>query len=58
MTDQTIKEDAGGENMIKLIQRFCMWLVMDSCIRLGRLAPWVFGIGMGRMPHRVDELAD
>lgn len=35
-------------------QRFCLWLVCDSGVRLGPLAPWVFGLGIGRMPRKVD----
>ena len=36
--------------------RFLMWLVMDSGIKLGRLAPWVFGLALGgRRPHKKEE---
>ena len=38
-----------------MISRFLLWLVMDSSIRLGRLAPWVFGLAIGRWPHKVSE---
>lgn len=35
------------------MRRFLFWLVMDSTIKLGPLAPWVFGLAIGRWPHRV-----
>jgi hypothetical protein len=35
------------------MRRFLFWLVLDSGVRLGRLAPWVFGLAMGRWPRRV-----
>ncbi len=39
---------------IKLgLQNFAMWLVVDSPIRLGRLAPHVFGFAIGRKPVKV-----
>ena len=36
------------------VQQFCLWLVFDGP-RLGKAAPWVFGLGMGRMPHKVSD---
>jgi len=36
-----------------MIRRFPFWLVLDSNIRLGPLAPWVLGLAIGRLPHRV-----
>jgi len=38
-----------------MINRFLLWLVMNSPIPLERLAPWVLGLAMGRRPHRVEE---
>ncbi len=35
------------------MRRFLFWLVLDSNIKLGRLAPWVFGAAMGRRPRIV-----
>jgi hypothetical protein len=35
-----------------MISRFLFWLVLDSRIPLGRLAPWIFGLAMGRWPHK------
>lgn len=37
------------------MRRFLLWLVLDSNIKLGRLAPYVFGLAMGRWPHEVSE---
>lgn len=34
-----------------MISRFLFWLVVDSPVRLGALAPWVFGLAIGRWPH-------
>ncbi len=31
---------------------FLLWLVWN--VPLGRLAPWVMGLAMGRMPHRQE----
>lgn len=42
--------------MVSLFQRFCLWLVWDSPIKTGRLAPYIFGLGIGRMPHRVNTV--
>ncbi len=38
-----------------MISRFLSWLVMESPIPLGPLAPWVFGLAIGGWPHRVEE---
>jgi hypothetical protein len=37
------------------MSRFLLWLVMDSKIKLGPLAPWLFGLAIGRWPHRVKR---
>lgn len=39
------------------LQRFCLWLVCDSSIPLGRLGPWIMGLGLGRWPHKVNGAA-
>jgi hypothetical protein len=36
-----------------MIRQFLFWLVWN--VPLGRLAPWVMGIAMGRMPRKVEE---
>lgn len=38
-----------------MVSKFLLWLVMDSNIKLGRLAPYVFGLVIGRFPHKVGE---
>ena len=35
------------------MNRFLLWLVMDSKVRLGRLAPWVFSLAIWRWPYKV-----
>ena len=35
-----------------MIRKFLMWLVWN--VPLGRAAPWVFGLAIGRMPHRLE----
>lgn len=37
------------------MNKFLLWLVMDSGIKLGSLAPYVFGLAIGRWPHKVCE---
>jgi len=37
------------------MRRFLLWLVMDSKIKTGRLAPYLFGLAIGRWPHKVKE---
>jgi len=32
---------------MKWFQNFCIWLVMDSGVRLGPLAPHIFHMGLG-----------
>jgi hypothetical protein len=32
------------------------WLVWN--VPLGPLAPWIFGLAMGRMPHKKEARAD
>lgn len=39
--------------LTRLLQRFALWLVLDSGIRLGKLAPHVFGFGIGRTGRRI-----
>jgi hypothetical protein len=46
-----------------MLRRFAMWLVMDSPIRLGPLAPYVFGFAIASKPvppypQTLDELAE
>lgn len=31
----------------RILRAFCLWLVVDSPVRLGRLAPPLFGYGVG-----------
>lgn len=41
------------------MSRLLLWLVLDSGIRLpGPLAPWLFGLALGRRPHRMKESRD
>lgn len=35
------------------MRRLLLWLVFDSGIRLGRAAPYVLGLALGRMPRRL-----
>jgi len=35
-----------------MIRKFLMWLVWN--IPLGKAAPWVFGLAIDRMPHRLE----
>ena len=35
-----------------MIRKFLMWLVWN--VPLGRVAPWVFGLAIGRMPYRLE----
>jgi len=39
----------------KYLTKYLLILVMDSDIQLGKLAPWVFGLAMGRFPHKVKR---
>ena len=34
-----------------MIRRFFMWLVWN--VPLGKAAPWVFGLAIGRRPHKI-----
>lgn len=34
-----------------MVTRFLMWLIDN--VPMGRFAPWVFGLAIGRWPHRV-----
>ena len=43
--------------MISKIQEFLIWLVWDGP-KLGPLAPWVFGLAIGRWPHKVEDKDD
>jgi len=44
--------------MIKLFQRFCLWLACDSNVPMGRITPYVMGLGLGRMPNKVKETGE
>ena len=35
------------------MRKFALWLVNN--VPLGRLAPYIFGFSIGRMPKRVDK---
>lgn len=37
------------------MRRFLLWLVLDSNIKLGRLAPWILGLVLGRKPRIIKE---
>ena len=37
------------------MSKFLLWLVWDSGIKLGPLAPWIFGLAIGRCPKRVKR---
>lgn len=37
------------------MRRFLFWLVIDSKFPLGKLAPYVLGLAMGRWPHKVKK---
>lgn len=40
--------------MRSVVSRFLFWLVCDSRIKLpGPLAPWLFGLAIGRRPRRI-----
>ena len=39
-----------------MIRKIAMWMIWR--IPLGFLAPYVLGIALGRMPHRVKEDTD
>jgi len=39
------------------IRYFLLWLVFDGP-RLGPLAPWVFGLAIGRRPYKVLDLGE
>ncbi len=41
--------------MKRIIQHLCLWLFFDSNIQLGCFAPYVLGLGIGRMPHKVKD---
>lgn len=36
-----------------MIKKIAMWL-FDN-VSLGKLTPYVFGLAIGRMPHRINE---
>lgn len=38
---------------MKIIRSLAMWL-FDN-VYLGRLAPWVFGFAINRMPHKITR---
>jgi len=35
------------------MRSFLFWIIHN--IPLGKLAPWVFGLAIGRKPHRIKE---
>ncbi len=35
------------------MKRFLIWFVFN--VPLGKSAPWIFGLAMGRMPHKVKN---
>jgi hypothetical protein len=37
------------------MSRFLFWLVVDSPIPLGPLAPWLLGLAIGRAPRKVNH---
>ncbi len=36
-----------------MCSRFLIWLVLRSGVPLGPLAPWLFGLALGRRPRKV-----
>ncbi|KKN60741.1 hypothetical protein LCGC14_0529400 [marine sediment metagenome] len=38
-----------------MIKRLALWVFDTEWIPLGPLAPYVLGLGLGRMPHRVRD---
>lgn len=38
-----------------MCNRFLTWLVLRSGIDFGPLAPWLFGLAIGRRPRRVKR---
>lgn len=40
------------------MSEFLLWLIFDSGIKLGFLAPWLFGLAIGRMPHKIPKGGD
>jgi len=36
-----------------MISKLALWLIFN--VYLGRLAPWVFGLALGRWPHRAKD---
>lgn len=37
-----------------MLRKFLLWLVWDGPY-LGPLAPWLFGLAIGRRPHEVKD---
>lgn len=35
------------------MRRFLIWLAIT--VQMGRLNPWLLGLAIGRIPHRVDD---
>lgn len=35
--------------------RLLRWIVLNSPIDFGPLAPWLFGLALGRRPHKVKR---
>jgi hypothetical protein len=41
------------------LRRLLLWLLWDSGIRLpGKVAPWLFGLAIGRKSHRIAKKSD
>lgn len=38
-----------------MCHKFLTWLVLNSGLPLGRLAPWLFGLALGRRPRKVKR---
>ena len=43
----------GGRKETIMMPKALLWLIDN--VPMGRLAPWVFGLAIGRVPHRIDE---
>ena len=35
------------------MRRFLFWLVWN--VPLGKAAPWILGLALGRRPHRIEQ---
>jgi hypothetical protein len=43
---------------MKHLRQFALWLVVESPIKLGKLAPWVFGFGINRWSEKQMEVTE